>query len=136
MSQRESRGAPGIASVLPTAFFLTLLGCAGLFWVVTQTLPTLWPRWLFFFSLTITGSGISLPFVALLNHRFGLTASPPSGILLRQSLWGGLYLATLAWLQLGCALTPSIMLLLAAGFFLIEFLLRLREHSRWQPPSA
>ncbi|RMF47058.1 MAG: hypothetical protein D6755_05720 [Anaerolineae bacterium] len=135
MSKPENQPVPSVVSVLPTAFFLTVPGCAGLFWVVTQTLPTLWPRWLFFFWLTITGSGITLPFVTLLNRRFGGTSPVSHGILLRQSLWGGLYLATLAWLQLGRVLTPSVMLLLAAGFFLIEFLLRVRERSRWQPPT-
>jgi hypothetical protein len=39
----------------------------------------------------------------------------------------------LAWLQIGRVLTPSLAFLLAVGFVLIEWLLRLREKSQWNP---
>ncbi len=51
---------------------------------------------------------------------------------MRQGLWVGIYAATLAWLQYGQVLTPSLMILLAVAFFAIEVFLRLRERSRWQ----
>ncbi len=126
---------PSVRSVLPTAFFLAAPGAAGLFWLITRTLPTLWPRWLFFFCLTLTATGATLPFAALLNRRFGGQPPATHAVLLRQALWGGLYLPTLAWLQLGRVLTPGIGLLLASGFLLMEYLLRLRERSRWNPPA-
>ncbi len=43
------------------------------------------------------------------------------------------HVATLAWLQLGRVLTLPLILLLAFGLTLTEFLIRLREKSRWQP---
>ncbi len=129
----SENASPRVVSVLPVAFILTFGGGMGLVWVVTQTLPTVWPRWLFFFCLTLAATGAALPFAALLNRRFS-SASPAShGILLRQAFWFGLYMDILAWLQLGRVLTPSVMLLLAIGLGVIEYLLRLRERARWNP---
>ena len=49
------------------------------------------------------------------------------------AIWVGVYGATLAWLQIARILTPSLAFLLALGFVLIEYLLRLREKSQWSP---
>ncbi len=135
MSPSNKPSSPGVFSVLPTAFFLAAPGCAGLFWVVTQTFPTLWPRWLFFFFLVLTTTGGALPFVALLNQRFAGDPSPTYTTLLRQALWVGLFVPTLAWLQIGRVLTVGISLLLALGFAVMEYLLRMNERSRWRPPG-
>jgi len=54
-------------------------------------------------------------------------------VILRQSLWIGIYFPTLAWLQLGRTLTPALAILLAVGLVLIEILLRMRERSQWNP---
>ena len=40
---------------------------------------------------------------------------------------------TLAWLQIGRMLTLPLAVLLALGFLIIEYLLRLRERSQWKP---
>jgi hypothetical protein len=45
----------------------------------------------------------------------------------------GIYFPILAWLQIGRVLTPAMALLLAVGFILIEWLLRLRERAQWKP---
>ncbi len=133
MSDTPELHSPSVASVLPASFLLTLTGGGGLFWVVTRTLPTVWPRWLFFFCLTLASTGIALPFAALLNRRFASSAPVTHGILLRQAFWFGFYMDAIAWLQLGRVLTTSVLLLLAVGLGVIEYLLRLRERARWKP---
>jgi hypothetical protein len=51
---------------------------------------------------------------------------------LREALLVGIYIPTLMWLQLGRALTPPLALVLAVGFLVVEWLIRLREQSRWE----
>jgi hypothetical protein len=60
-------------------------------------------------------------------------SQPTSGVIMRQSLWVGVYGATLAWLQIGRVLTLALAVLLALGLIVIEWLLRLRERSQWNP---
>jgi len=71
--------------------------------------------------------------VAFLNRRFPSQPTPTPGVILRQAIWFGIYVPTLAWLQIGRVLTPALALLLAVGLLLIEWLLRLREKSQWKP---
>ncbi len=125
--------SPSIVSVLPASLILFLVGWGGLAGLVLNTLPTLWPRWLFFFLGVMAVTGTVLPFVAFLNIRF--SGQPPAtvGVVLRESLWFGVYFPTLAWLQIGRVLTPTLTLLLALGLALIEVLLRFREKSQWKP---
>ncbi len=52
---------------LPAFLILILLGGGGLALVTLFTLPTLGPRWLFFFFLVLLASGIALPIAYLLN---------------------------------------------------------------------
>jgi hypothetical protein len=125
--------SPSVTYLLPTAIILSSIGWGGLTFLLINTLPTLGPRWLFFFFGVLALTGTALPVLAFLNRRF--PSHPPATRLtiLRQSLWFGIFVPTLAWLQLGRALTPALAMLLAIGFFLIEWLLRLREKSRWEP---
>jgi hypothetical protein len=51
----------------------------------------------------------------------------------RQAVWVGVYFGTLAWLQIGRVLTLPLALLLLVGLVLIEWLLRMREQSQWNP---
>lgn len=112
-----------------------MIGWGGLGAVVFFTLPTVGPRWLFFFLGVLALTGSALPFVAYLNRRFPSTPPVNSGVILRQSVWVGIYAATLAWLQIGRVLTPSLALVLALGFVIIEWLIRLREKSQWKPET-
>jgi len=57
-------------------------------------------------------------------------------VIVRQSLWMGIYLPTLLWLRIGRVVSLSLALLLAAGLILIEWLLRLRERSQWHPDRS
>lgn len=125
--------SPSVRSTLPAALFLALIGWVGLAYLFIFTLPTLGPRWLFFFLSVLAISGIFLPIAAFLNRRFPTQPPATHSTLLREAALAGIYAATLAWLQLGRVLTLPLILLLALGLTLIEFLIRLREKSRWEP---
>jgi hypothetical protein len=118
---------------LPTAIILVVVGWGGLLFLVTSALPTIGPRWLFYFLFFLALTGTVMPFVAFLNRRFPTTPPASPGVILRQAMLFGIYWATLAWLQSGRVLTSALGLLLALGFLLMEWLLRLRERSQWKP---
>lgn len=124
MSGSQSRG------LFATALLLLVIGWTGLYFLVATTLPTVGPRWLFFFLLIIAVTGTALPFVWLLHKRFG---PAPSAVLLRQALWVALFASLGVWLQINRALTLSLALLLGIGFILVEWFLRLLERSVWRP---
>jgi hypothetical protein len=133
LMDNSRRTSPPIHIFFPTALLLTLGGLGGLFYLVFYTQPTAGPRWLFFFLVVLTLTGLALPVTAFLNRRFPSAPPPTVGVIMRQALWVGVYGATVAWLQIARVLTPAIVLLLAAGLFLAEALLRLRERSQWRP---
>ena len=129
----DLQGPPRVSMFIPATIFLFVVGWGGLFVLVAYLPPTLGPRWLFYFLFSLALTGTVLPVVAFLNRRF--PSSPPAhpGVIIRQSIWFGIYWATLAWLQLGRVLTFSLALLLLIGLVLVEWLLRLRERSQWRP---
>lgn len=129
----SSQLPPSIRSFMPAALILALIGWGGLYVLINFTIPTVGPRWLFFFLSVLALTGTSLPFVAFLNKRFPTDPPISSGVIIREALWIGIYFPTLAWLQLGRVLTPTLILLLAVGLSAIEILLRLRERSQWKP---
>ena len=119
-------------SLMVAAAFLAAVGWLGLLLLLNTTLPTIGPRWLFFFLLTQAATGTSVPFVWFLRRRFGGQAAPPA-ILLREALWVGLYASGCAWLQINRSLSLTVALFLALGLGVMEaFLLRV-ERSRWRP---
>lgn len=122
-----------VSYFIPTSLILMVLGWGGLYLLLTYTAPSGGTRWAFFFCSVLAVTGTALPLVAFLNRRFPSKPDPSAMIIVRQSLWFGVYLPTLAWLQIGRVLNLFIALLLAIGFGLIEWLLRLRERSRWKP---
>jgi hypothetical protein len=124
---------PTFTPILISSIILNILGWVGLFLLITFTLPTLFPRWLFFFLLTLAISGLALPFVYLLHRRFSEPDSVDAGVLVREALFGGIFVDLLAWLQLGRMLTTVRGFLIFAGFAVIEILLRWRERSKWRP---
>jgi len=118
--------------VLAAAALLAGVGWVGLGIIVVTTIPTLFPRWLFF-ALGLTAfTGTTVPFVRLLHRRFtpAGVAPTPGHVILRQSLWVGLFGATCAWLQLGRVLSLPVAFLLAVGLIAIEWFLRARDRSR------
>ena len=125
--------SPSIRSTLPAAFILATVGWVGLAYLFVFTLPTLWPRWLFFFLIVLAITGICLPVAAFFNRRFPTQPPATDNTILREASLVGIYFATLGWLQLGRVLNLPVILLLAIGLILIEFLIRLREKSHWEP---
>jgi hypothetical protein len=129
----DTSKSPTISSFIPTALILIIVGAGGLFWLFYSIPPTVGPRWLFFFLLVLVITGFFIPVTAFLNLRFPSTPAVAPRVIIRQASWFGIYGATLAWLRMGRVLSTALALLLAVGFFLIEFLLRLNERSQWKP---
>jgi hypothetical protein len=129
----DTRSSPPVHTYLPIALILALLGWGGLIVLVNFTIPTVGPRWLFFFLGVIALTGTFLPVIAFLNQRFPTSPPATNGAVFREAIWVGIYIPTLAWLQLGRVLTPALALLLAVGLIAIEILLRIRERSQWKP---
>jgi hypothetical protein len=125
--------SPRVANFLPASIILFILGWGGLLALIVTTLPTVGPRWLFFFFCVLAITGTTLPITAFLNRRFPSTPPPTPLVVVRQALWFAIYAATLIWLQMGRVLNPALAILLAIGLGLIEFLLRLSEKSQWKP---
>jgi hypothetical protein len=109
------------------------VGFLGLVILVFATLPTLGPRWLFFFFITLLAVGVSLPLIHFLHRRFPSDPPTNTGIILRQAIWVGIYADLLVWLQLGRALDIARAIFIAIGLIVIEFLVRMRERSQFQP---
>ena len=124
-----------LTTFLPLSVVLTLAGWAGILILIQGTLPTLGPRWLFFFLAVLALSGPSIPVTYYLNQRFPSDPPVEGVVIVRQALWVGVFGSTVAWLQLGRVLTPALALILAGVFVLIEFLLRMFERSRWDPKA-
>ena len=119
----------GISSLI-----LAITGWGGLYFLITQTLPYVWPRWGFFVLTLIALTGTLLPIVYFFHWRFPGETPAEANVIIRQALWFGVYGATLAWLQLGRLVTVYVILGLAGGLLAIEYFIRLREKAHWKPP--
>lgn len=128
----SSNASPRVANFLPASIFLFIIGWGGLALLIITTLPTVGPRWLFFFLCVLAITGTMMPITAFLNRRFPSTPAPTNMVIVRQALWFAVYVSTLVWLQMGRVLNPALAILLAIGLGLIEFLLRLSEKSQWK----
>ena len=128
----KSNSSPRVIKFLPAAFLLSIIGWGGLVALIISTLPTVGPRWLFFFLCVLAITGTTMPLTAFLNRRFPSTPPPSNMVIVRQALWFAVYVSTLIWLQMGRVLNPALAVLLVIGLGLIEFLLRLSEKSQWK----
>ena len=117
-----------------SALVLIIVGWVGLYFLITQTLPNVWPRWGFFVLVLMAVTGTVLPIVYFFHRRFTDEKPADANVIIRQALWFGVYGATLAWLQLGRLVTVYVILGLAGGLTAIEYFTRLREKSHWKPP--
>jgi drug/metabolite transporter (DMT)-like permease len=119
-----------------SALILVFIGWGGLYYLITQTLPYVWPRWGFFILSLMALTGTLLPIVYFFHKRFPDEETPAeANVIVRQAMWFGVYGATLAWLQLGRLVTVYVILGMAGGLAAIEYFLRLRERSHWKPPA-
>ncbi|BBB49004.1 hypothetical protein [Pelolinea submarina] len=125
---------PSFGKIFLTSLILVLSGTAGLVFVIFFSEPTLGPRWLFFFFLTICTTGIAMPFAYVIQRRVARQYVPVN-VLLREALLFSIFIDLLTWLQLGRILTNLMILILAGGFFLLEFFLRMAEKATFQPES-
>jgi len=130
-SLNNPRKLPPFRAFIPFAILLAVVGWGGLAYLINNTLPTLGPRWLFFFFITIAMTGTGLPIIVFLNIRFPSVPSIDTNVVIRQASWVGVYAGVLAWLQLGRILTPTIGVVIAVGLVVIEGFIRMREKSRW-----
>jgi hypothetical protein len=131
----EDTGSPPVKTFLPISLILAVPGWTLLIYLVTQTIPELRNRWLFFAAIVITITGSSLPAVAYMNRIIKLFGPANYEIVIREGIMIGLYAAILLWLNKGQILSLGLALILAVGLILVELLLRLRSRSAWQPDS-
>lgn len=117
-------------SLLIASLILTLIGAGGVALIITATLPTVGPRWLFFFFLSAGTTGVSLPFVWYLHQRFGRGPTTPQQTLLRQGLWSGFFLTISIWLQINRSLNLPIIIILMAAIAAVEWLLQFVRQPR------
>lgn len=105
-------------------------GWYGLYYLITTSLPRIGGElWLFFLLLKIAVAGTALPIVRYLNVRFTPKNKevPASGVIVRQSVWLGLFVVTCAWLQIPRALSLPLIIFIAMVFIVVEIFLRTRE---------
>jgi hypothetical protein len=120
--------------VLAAALIVAVTGWVGMACLVINTLPRAFPYWLFFVCLFMATTGTALPFVRFLNIRFSRRGAPPvpGGVLLRQSIWVGLFITACAWLRIPRVLNGAIAFCLALSLVVIELFLRLRERAQYR----
>jgi hypothetical protein len=119
--------------ILPT-LLLIFGGWGGVAALVFYTEPLVWMRWALFALLFLALTGTALPVVYFFHLRFPSEPAPGPRVILRQAQWFGVYGLVLLWLRWGDLLTLWLTLGLAGGLLSIEWLIRLRERSLWQPP--
>lgn len=128
------RQTPTVKAFLPLIVLLLVMGWGGLFVLVNMTQPTLWPRWLFFFLIVVGFTGLALPAAAFLHRRFPGNPPVEQKVVVRQSLWVGVYAALLIWMNFGQVVSVGLAGVFLVGFVVLEVLLSLRERSIWRRP--
>jgi len=125
-----------IKSVLPFSIIIGFSGWGGLVYLMTQTSPSLGNRWLFFCAIVFAVTGSAAPLVALLNRLFSSHTPVRFGMVVREALWIGIFAAAFLWLNKGQVVSLGLLIVLAVGFILVEFLLRMRARSEWRPGNG
>jgi hypothetical protein len=126
----NSNTPPDHVGLVIAAVILMGIGWYGLFTLINTSLPRIGGElWLFFLLIQIAVSGTIMPIIRYLNVRFTPLSKevPASGVIVRQSVWIGLFVVICAWLQIPRALNLPIVIFLAIVFIVIEVFLRTRE---------
>lgn len=128
-SRRRPRTPADHWGVLAAALIMAAAGWFGLYQLVNMQIPAAGPRWLFFVLLHLAVTGTVLPIVRYFNVRLTPVSQPlPSGgVIVRQSIWIGLFAVTCAWLRMPRALTPAIAFFIGLAFLVVEVFIRMRE---------
>ncbi len=124
---------PSFRPYLAATISLLVLGLGAWAAAVFALKPTILPRWLFFFGWNLALTGLAIPFTWFFNLRFPSDPPAEPAVIVRQAIWVGVYGATLLWLQTVRLVTIWMVLGLALGVIAIEYLIRMRERSRWKP---
>ena len=122
---------PPFGKIFISALLLSVIGLGGLAFILITLEPTLWPRWLFYFFLTMAGTGMALPFAYIIQRRLA-KQFVPARVLIREGLLFGIYLDLLAWLQIGRIATNLVVFLLAGGYDPIGILFKNGRESHFQ----
>ena len=129
----EETRSLSVRSFFPLAFFLAVPGWICLIYLMTQTLPTLGNRWMFFVATIIALTGTSMPLVAYFNRIIKPFGPATFEMIVRESTMIGVYAGVLIWLNKGQVLTYGLVIILGIGLFIVELLIRLRTRSEWHP---
>lgn len=130
----DSSQLPSIKSYLPLIIILVFVGFGGLFILFNMTQPAIGPRWMFFFMVVLGVTGLALPAVVFLYHRFPSGHVPAQGVIVRQALWAGIFVALMVWLRLGQVFNLGVAVIVLVGITLLEIALRFGERSLWRRP--
>ena len=122
---------PPFGKIFITSLLLSIMGLGGLAFIFIALEPTLWPRWMFYFFLTMAGTGLALPAAYIIQRRLA-KQYVPARILIREGLFFGIYLDLLAWLQIGRTASNLVIFLLAGGMILLEVFLRMAEKATFR----
>jgi hypothetical protein len=129
-SNISQKSPPDHIGLLVAAVIMMLIGWGGLYRLITTTLPRIGGElWLFFALLQIAVTGLAIPFVRFFNIQIRNPERPipPSGVIVRQSVWIGLFIVICAWLQIPRALSLPAVFFVGLVFVVIEMFLRSRE---------
>jgi hypothetical protein len=118
---------------LTATISLLVLGLGTWALAILAFKPTVLPRWLFFFGWDLALTGLAMPVAWFFNLRFPSDPPAEPAVIVRQAIWVGVYGATLFWLQTVRLVTIWMVVGLALGVIAIEYLIRMRERSRWKP---
>jgi hypothetical protein len=126
---RTDKTPPDHTGMTIAAVIMMIAGWGGLYVLVTTQVPRVGQRWLFFLLVQVAIAGTTMPFLRFINVRFTPVTRmvPPSGVIVRQSVWLGLFVVTCLWLQIPRVLTVPMIFFLALAFIVIEVFLRSRE---------
>ncbi|MGJ3239600.1 MAG: hypothetical protein ACFE0Q_12900 [Anaerolineae bacterium] len=129
-SSPSSSLPPDHIGLLIASVLMMVIGWGGLFQLMMTTLPRIGGElWLFFGLLQLAVTGTAIPVVRFFNVRFTslMQEVPPGGVIVRQSIWVGLFAVICVWLQIPRALSWPLMIFVALVFIVVEFFLRTRE---------
>jgi hypothetical protein len=126
---RTDKAPPDHTGMTIAAAIMMIVGWGGLYVLITTQVPRVGQRWLFFLLVQVAIAGTTMPFLRYLNVRLTPLSRmiPPSGVIVRQSVWIGLFVVTCLWLQIPRVLTVPMIFFLALAFLVIELFLRSRE---------
>ena len=109
----------GILLAVPAAF--------GLNWLVMETEPYLFERWLLYILVFLLVTGAVLLVMAALNRYFFTAKRIDPPAVVREAIGCGIIADLMLWFQMGRVLSPMYILVMVGGFVTAEVLLRARE---------